>query len=57
MPSFQTELFSSFLPSTYAGHCNLAAAKVTVGGREGGREGERGRERGGMGGREGRDDC
>ena len=24
---FQTELFSSFLPSTYAGHVNLAAAK------------------------------
>ena len=27
MPSFQTELFSSFLPSTYAGNANLAAAK------------------------------
>ena len=27
MRSFQTELFSSFLPSTYAGHINLAAAK------------------------------
>ena len=25
--SFQTELFSSFLSSTYAGHVNLAAAK------------------------------
>ena len=25
--SFQTELFSRFLPSTYAGHVNLAAAK------------------------------
>ena len=25
--SFQTELFSSFLPSTYAGHVHLAAAK------------------------------
>ena len=24
--SFQTELFSSFLPTTYAGHVNLAAA-------------------------------
>ena len=27
MRSFQTELFSSFLPSTYADHANLAAAK------------------------------
>ena len=27
MRSFQTELFSSFRPSTYAGHVNLAAAK------------------------------
>ena len=27
MRSFQTELFSSFLSSTYAGHVNLAAAK------------------------------
>ena len=27
MQSFQTELFSSFLPSTYVGHGNLAAAK------------------------------
>ena len=27
MRSFQTELFSSFLPSTYADHVNLAAAK------------------------------
>ena len=27
MRSFQTELFSSFLPSTYAGNVNLAAAK------------------------------
>ena len=27
MRSFQTELFSSFLPSTYVGHVNLAAAK------------------------------
>ena len=27
MRSFQTELFSSFLLSTYAGHVNLAAAK------------------------------
>ena len=27
MRSFQTELFSSFLPSTYAGQVNLAAAK------------------------------
>ncbi len=27
MRSFQTELFSSFLPSTYAGDVNLAAAK------------------------------
>ena len=27
MQSFQTELFSSFLPSTYADHVNLAAAK------------------------------
>ena len=27
MRSFQTELFSSFLPSTYARHVNLAAAK------------------------------
>ena len=27
MRSFQTELFSSFLPSTYAGHVNLAAMK------------------------------
>ena len=26
--SLQTELFSSFLPSTYAGHVNLAAAKA-----------------------------
>ena len=24
---FQTELFSSFLPSTHAGHVNMAAAK------------------------------
>ena len=28
MRSFQTELFSSFLPSTYAGHVNLAAPKL-----------------------------
>ena len=27
MGYFQTELFSSFMPSTYAGHVNLAAAK------------------------------
>ena len=27
MRYFQTELFSSFLPSTYAGHVNLAAMK------------------------------
>ena len=27
MQSSQTELFSSFLPSTYVGHGNLAAAK------------------------------
>ena len=27
MRSFQTELFSRFLPSTYVGHVNLAAAK------------------------------
>ena len=27
MRSLQTELFSSFLPSTYAGNVNLAAAK------------------------------
>ena len=27
MRSLQTEVFSSFLPSTYAGHVNLAAAK------------------------------
>ena len=27
MRSFQTELLSSFLPSTYVGHVNLAAAK------------------------------
>ena len=27
MRSFQTELFSSVLPSTYAGHVNLAAVK------------------------------
>ncbi len=27
MRSFQTELLSSFLPSTYAGHVNLAAVK------------------------------
>ena len=27
MRSFQTELFSSFLPSKYASHVNLAAAK------------------------------
>ena len=27
MRSFQTELFSSFLPSTYVGHVNLAAVK------------------------------
>ena len=27
MRYFQTELFSSFLPSTHAGHVNLAAAK------------------------------
>ncbi len=27
MRSFQTEIFSSFMPSTYAGHVNLAAAK------------------------------
>ena len=27
MRPFQTELFSSYLPSTYAGHVNLAAAK------------------------------
>ena len=27
MRSFQTDLFSSFLPSTYAGRVNLAAAK------------------------------
>ena len=27
MRYFQTELFSSFLPSMYAGHVNLAAAK------------------------------
>ena len=27
MRSFQTELFSSFLLSTYAGHVNLAAGK------------------------------
>ena len=27
MRSFQAELFSRFLPSSYAGHVNLAAAK------------------------------
>ena len=27
MRSFQTELFSSFLPSTYVGHVNIAPAK------------------------------
>ncbi len=27
MRSFQTELFSSFLPSMYAGHVSLAASK------------------------------
>ena len=27
MRYFQTELFSSFLPSTYAGHVDLAASK------------------------------
>ena len=28
MRSFQTELLSSFLPSTYAGHVNLAARSI-----------------------------
>ncbi len=27
MRSFKTAIFSSFLPSTYAGHVNLAGAK------------------------------